>query len=501
MATASSPALAMRGIAKSFAGNTVLSEVNLTARAGEVLALVGENGAGKSTLMKILAGVHSADAGEILLDGQPVKFARPADALAAGIAMIYQELSLAPHLTVAENIFLGREPLAAAPVGFINDRQLNDQARLLLDEYGFKINPRARVGRLSAANRQLVEITRAIVEARRVVVMDEPTSSLTDHEVTELFRLIRDLKRRGLAVIYISHRLEELPEIADQLTILRDGRAVYTGQWGQITTDEMIRHMAGRELKEIFPPRQVSSGAVKLRVTGLSRPPKFEEISFAARAGEVVGIAGLAGAGRTELVEAIFGTQPAMSGTIEFNGTQTKAAQPNQSVQRGLSLLTEDRKRTGLCLNLPLATNITLANVRALVQGGRLQRKRETTAAQNFIQKLSIRPPAPAKPVGRLSGGNQQKSLLARWLFANSQVFLLDEPTRGVDVAARSDIYREINELAAAGAAIVMVSSDLPELLGMADRILVMRRGRLVAELDARQTTQEEILKHAAVEQ
>lgn len=501
MVTASSPALAMRGIAKSFAGNTVLSEVNLTVRAGEVLALVGENGAGKSTLMKILAGVHSADAGEILLDNQPVRFARPADALAAGIAMIYQELSLAPHLTVAENIFLGREPLAAAPVGLINDRQLNDQARLLLDEYGFKINPRARVGRLSAADRQLVEITRAIVEARRVVVMDEPTSSLTDHEVTELFRLIRDLKRRGLAVIYISHRLEELPEIADQLTILRDGRAVYTGQWGQITTDEMIRHMAGRELKEIFPPRQVSSGAVKLRVTGLSRPPKFEEINFAARAGEVVGIAGLAGAGRTELVEAIFGTQPAMSGTIEFNGTQTGAAQPNQSVQRGLSLLTEDRKRTGLCLNLPLATNITLANVRALVQGGRLQRKRETTAAQNFIQKLSIRPPAPAKPVGRLSGGNQQKSLLARWLFANSQVFLLDEPTRGVDVAARSDIYREINELAEAGAAIVMVSSDLPELLGMADRILVMRRGRLVAELDAKQTTQEEILKHATVEQ
>jgi ABC-type sugar transport system ATPase subunit len=501
METIIQPALAMRGIAKSFAGNIVLSDVNLTARAGEVLALVGENGAGKSTLMKILAGVHQPDAGEILLDGQPVKFARPADALAAGIAMIYQELSLAPHLTVAENIFLGREPLAASAFGFINDRQLNEHARTLLNEYGFKINPRARVGRLSAADRQLVEITRAIVEARRVVVMDEPTSSLTDHEVTELFRLIRDLKRRGLAVIYISHRLEELNEIADQLTILRDGRAVYNGQWGQITTDEMIRHMAGRELKKIFPPRRATSGLVKLRVTNLSRPPKFENISFEARAGEVVGIAGLAGAGRTELVEAIFGTQPAVSGQIEFNGTQTNQAQPNQSVQRGLSLLTEDRKRTGLCLNLPLSTNITLANVRALVQGGRLQRKLETTAAQNFIQKLSIRPPAPAKPVGRLSGGNQQKSLLARWLFANSQVFLLDEPTRGVDVAARSEIYREINELAEAGAAIVMVSSDLPELLGMADRILVMRRGRLVAELKAKQTTQEEILKHAALEE
>ncbi len=491
----------MRGITKSFSGNTVLADVNLTARAGEALALVGENGAGKSTLMKILSGVHQPDAGEILIEGERVHLTRPADALAAGVAMIYQELSLAPHLTVAENIFLGREPLKVAPIGFINGRELNTRARALLDEFGFRINPRARVGRLSAADRQLVEITRAIVEAKRVIVMDEPTSSLTNQEVEELFRLIRDLKSRGLAVIYISHRLEELPEIADHLTILRDGRAVYTGRWGEITTDEMIRHMAGRELKEIFPPRNAKVGDVKLRVTNLTRAPKFENVSFEARAGEVVGIAGLAGAGRTELVEAIFGAHPAESGEIEFGGEKGSATQPNRSVARGLSLLTEDRKRTGLCLNLPLATNITLANVCSLVKGGRLQRKAEFNAANNYIQKLSIRPPSPSKPVGRLSGGNQQKSLLARWLFANSQVFLLDEPTRGVDVAARSEIYREINELAEAGAAIVMVSSDLPELLGMADRILVMRRGRIVAELDAKKTSQEEVLKHAALEE
>jgi ribose transport system ATP-binding protein len=451
--------------------------------------------------MKILAGVHQPDAGEILIDGVQTRFERPADALAAGVAMIYQELSLAPHLTVAENIFLGREPMKIAPIGYINNRELNDRARRLLDEFGFDINPRSRVGRLSAANRQLVEITRAILEAKRVIVMDEPTSSLTSQEVEELFRLIRDLKSRGLAVIYISHRLEELPEIADHLTILRDGRAVYTDRWGKITTDEMIRHMAGRELKEIFPPRKTNIGEAKLRVTNLTRIPKFENVSFEARAGEVVGVAGLAGAGRTELVEAIFGATPATSGEIEFGTEKVTAAHPNRSVERGLSLLTEDRKRTGLCLNLPLATNITLANVRALVQGGRLQRKIEYSAANNFIQKLSIRPPTPSKPVGRLSGGNQQKSLLARWLFANSQVFLLDEPTRGVDVAARSEIYREINELAEAGAAIVMVSSDLPELLGMADRILVMRRGRIVAELDARKTSQEEVLKYAALEE
>jgi ABC-type sugar transport system ATPase subunit len=494
------PALEMRGITKSFAGNSVLTDVKLVARAGEVLALVGENGAGKSTLMKILSGVHHPDAGEILINGQPAKFARPADALAAGIAMIYQELSLAPHLTVAENIFLGREPLKFASIGLIDRVELNQRAKKLFDDYGFKINPRARLGRLSAADRQLVEITRAIVEAKRVIVMDEPTSSLTSQEVEELFRLIRDLKGRGLAVIYISHRLEELDEIADHLMILRDGKVVYTGEWGEIYTDEIIRHMAGRELKEIFPPRKAKIGGVKLRAKNLSRPPKFEDISFEARGGEVIGLAGLSGAGRTEVVESIFGADPAISGEIELAGRRIETAQPNKSVRNGLSLLTEDRKRTGLCLNLPVATNITLANVRALVRGIRLQPKLEIKAASEYIRKLNIRPPSPAKIVGRLSGGNQQKSLLARWLFANSQVFLLDEPTRGVDVAARSEIYREINELAESGAAIVMVSSDLPELLGMADRILVMRRGRLVAELNAKQTTQEEILKYAAVE-
>lgn len=492
-------ALEMRGIIKSFAGNTVLTDVSLSARAGEVLALLGENGAGKSTLMKILAGVHQPDAGEIFIDGQAVKIANPVDSLHHGVAMIYQELSLAPHLTVAENIFLGREPVSS--FGLINQRALNEKAGALLREYGFKLEPKAKVSQLSTAKRQLVEITRAIVEAKKVIVMDEPTSSLTSHEVEDLFRLIRDLKARGLAVIYISHRLEELDEIADEVTILRDGRAVFNGKWGSISTDEVIRHMAGRELKEIFPPRQAKIGDVKLRVSNLSRPPKFDNISFQAHAGEVVGIAGLAGAGRTELVEAIYGTQPALRGEINLSGQSILHAVPHRSVQHGLSLLTEDRKRTGLCLNLSLATNLTLANVKALLKGGVLQTKAETTAATDYINKLHIRPPSPAKTVGRMSGGNQQKVLLGRWLFAQTQVFLLDEPTRGVDVAARAEIYREINELAETGAAIVMVSSDLPELLGMADRILVLRRGRLVAELDAKTTTQEEILKYAAVEE
>jgi ribose transport system ATP-binding protein len=354
---------------------------------------------------------------------------------------------------------------------------------------------------LSAADRQLVEITRATAEARRVVVMDEPTSSLTAHETEELFRLISDLKRRGLAVIYISHRLEELGAIADRLTVLRDGREVYEGAWGEISQEQIIRHMAGRELKEIFPTRETKRGEVLLRVEGLTRAGKFEDVTFEARAGEVVGFAGLAGAGRTELVEAIFGAQPADRGEVYLNGSKFVARDPARAVGRGLGLLTEDRKRTGLCPDQTLARNLTLANVGALVKGWLVRRGRERGAAREYIERLHVRPPDPEKTAGRLSGGNQQKVLLGRWLFAGSRVFLLDEPTRGVDVAARAEIYRAVNRLAEGGAAVCMVSSDLPELLGMADRILVMRRGRLVAELDAKRTTQEEVLTYAALEE
>ncbi|MBV9928594.1 MAG: sugar ABC transporter ATP-binding protein [Acidobacteria bacterium] len=495
------PALEMRGITKSFAGNSVLAGVSLRAAAGEVHALVGENGAGKSTLMKVLAGVHRPEGGEILIEGRPVHFTSPADALAHGVAMIYQELSLAPHLTVAENIFLGREPLRFRPLGVVAKRELNERAGRLLEDYGFRIDPRAVVGRLSAAARQLVEIARATAEARRVVVMDEPTSSLTAHEAEDLFRLIRDLKGRGLAVVYISHRLEELGEVADRLTVLRDGREVYEGAWGELSQGEIIRHMAGRELKDIFPPRAAQRGAALLRVEGLTRKGKFEDVTFEARAGEVVGLAGLAGAGRTELVEAVFGAQPFDGGAVYLNGAKFNAPDPARAVGRGLGLLTEDRKRTGLCPDQTLARNLTLANVGALVKRWVLSRGREREAAREYVERLRVRPPDPERVAGRLSGGNQQKVLLGRWLFAGSRVFLLDEPTRGVDVAARAEIYRAVNRLAEGGVAVVMVSSDLPELLGMADRILVMRRGRLVAELDAKRTTQEEVLTYATLEE
>jgi len=495
------PLLEMRGITKSFAGNRVLAGVDLAARAGEVHALVGENGAGKSTLMKILAGVYHADAGEMLLSGERTRFADPSDALARGIAMIYQELSLAPDLTVAEDIFLSREPMLFAPLGIINRRELIEQASRLLNEYRFKLDPRTKVERLGAADRQMVEITRAILEARRVIVMDEPTSSLSTREVEELFRLIGDLKSRGLAIIYISHRLEELDQIADRLTILRDGQVAHAGKWGDISTDEMIRHMAGRELKEIFPSRSHRAGETLLRVESLSLPGKFADVSFEARAGEIVGIAGLTGAGRTELLEAIFGAHPADSGEIWIKDYKLNMASTSEAVRRGARLLTSDRKRTGLCLNLSIAKNLTLSNLRAIAKGLRLDRKRETAAVLDYANKLHIRPAEPKALVSRLSGGNQQKVVFARWLFADSKVLLLDEPTRGVDVAARAEIYRAIKELAETGAAIVLSSSDLPELMGMADRIMVMRRGHIVARLDARKTSQEEVLRYAALEE
>jgi ribose transport system ATP-binding protein len=489
----------MRRITKAFTGNSVLEDVDLVAFAGEVHALVGENGAGKSTLMKILSGAYRPDAGEILIEGVQTRINRPADALAEGIAMIYQELSLAKHLTVAENIFLGREPLAFAPLRIVNQREMNKRAAQILNGYGFNINPRTRIASLGAADRQLVEITRATLEANRVLVMDEPTSSLTSREVDELFRLIRNLKKNGIAVIYISHRLEELESIADRLTIIRDGRVVYTGLWGEIPPSSMIRHMAGRELKEIFPIRNSDPGETRLRVDSLSREGKFSDVTFEARAGEVVGIAGLAGAGRTELVETIFGAVTASTGQVFVNGNPVDSLRPDIAVAKGLGFLTEDRKQAGLCLNLSLAHNLTLANVKALVRHWKLSRQVELGAARDSIQRLRIRPEDPDKTIARMSGGNQQKVLLGRWLFAESKIFLLDEPTRGVDVAARAEIYRAINELVESGAAVVMVSSDLPELLGMADRILVMRRGRLVAELDAKATTQEEVLTYAAV--
>ncbi len=504
-ALSSAPPLAeLRDIDKSYGGVPVLKCARLTVSVGEIHGLVGENGAGKTTLVKILAGEVPHDGGEIAWLGEPVSLATRTDSDRLGISMIHQELNLAPHLTVAENIFLGHEPSRARLPGTIDRRREVSEARSSLEQLGFDLDPATPVGRLGPAERQLVEIARAVLRAKRLVIMDEPTSSLSAKEVEELFRVVRQLKERGTAVIFVTHRLEELAQVADRVTVLRDGETVHEAPMPRASFGELIRAMVGRELKEFFPPRQAARGDVALEVRDLARAKDserrgFSNISFTVRKGEIVGLAGLVGAGRTELAEALFGAKPAAQGKILIDGKEIKIRSPQAAIRHGMALITEDRKLTGLALNLPVPHNITLANLAALVRKGAIDLDKERQVAQDFFARLRIRAPSPLARVGRLSGGNQQKVVLAKWLFVQARIFLLDEPTRGVDVGAKAEIYRLMNQLAESGAAILMISSELPEILGMTDRVLVMRNGRLVKELTTAETTQEEIMRYATL--
>lgn len=496
-ATESSPELVeLRQIEKSYGGVPVLKKAHLAVRAAEIHGLVGENGAGKSTLVKILAGEVVRDRGEVYWLGAPTPLASRSDAAQLGITMIHQELNLAPHLTVAQNIFLGHEPTRG---GRIDRPREVSEARKHLEGLGFDLDSRTPVGRLSPAQRQLVEIARAVVRATRLVIMDEPTSSLSAREVEDLFRVVRQLQAEGVAVIFVTHRLEELAQVADTVTVLRDGETVHAGPMPRRDFGELIRAMVGRELKDFYPPRAARPAEITLRVENLSRRSKFQEISFAVRRGEIVGLAGLIGAGRTEVLEAIFGATPAEHGRIIIDGKQVMIRSPQDAIRYGLALITEDRKRTGLALNLSVAQNITLANLSAIVRNGYLDLEREEQVARDFVDRLRIRAPSTAQKLGRLSGGNQQKVVLAKWLFRQMQIFLFDEPTRGVDVGAKAEIYRLMNLLAESGAAILMVSSELPEILGMTDRVLAIRNGRLVKELITAQTSQEEIMRYATL--
>ena len=494
------PLLQMRAIDKRFPGVHALDHVDLEVRAGEVHCLLGENGAGKSTLMKVLMGVYRADAGQILLDGQPVHIGHPHQALAHGITMVFQELNLVPVLSVAENVFLGIEPLLVGPLGVVDWRTLRRRTRETIERFGFPLDPGTIVDRLSRAQQQLVEITKALVVQSRVVIMDEPTSSLSLEETEQLFGIIRRLRDAGVAIIYISHRLEELQEIGDRVTVMRDGKRIYTGEVATTDLKTMIRHMVGRELTDMYPKEPVPIGAERLRVEGLrARGGRVRDVSFSVRAGEIAGIAGLVGAGRTELAEAIFGVTPLEAGRIVVDGTPRSFRSPHDAIAAGLGLLTEDRKRTGLLLNLPVTHNTTVAALGRLLRGFHLPLGEERRVTMDFVGRLSIRTPSVRQLTIRLSGGNQQKVVLAKWLFAQSQILIFDEPTLGIDVGAKVEVYRLLGELARQGAAILMISSDLPELLAMSDRILVMRRGELVAELDARQTDQEETLRYMAL--
>ena len=485
--------LSLRGIQKSFGGVQALRDGNLDVAEGEVHLLMGENGAGKSTLMKIVAGMYTRDGGEMLWRGQPVSFTKPSEASAIGVAMVHQESLLAPHLSVAENIFLGRESTSA--VGWVDRRAIVAKATKVIADHGFRLDPQMRVSKLSPAGKQLVEICRALAQGSSLLIFDEPTSSLSNAETAEVFRIVRQLCERKLGVIYITHRLEELRSIGDRVTVLRDGATVHTGPLKELTRDQLIQHMVGRSVNAIYQREASPAGEVLLRVQDLSHG-FLKNISFEIRAGEIVGLAGLMGAGRTELCRVLFGLDPAESGTIEIGGQSVTPRNPRQAVGSGVALIPEDRQINGLALKLPIAFNITMPDLGRVSSYGVVNHPAENTLAEDYRQRLRIKCQSARQLAGRLSGGNQQKIVIAKWVARGARVFLFDEPTRGIDVAAKQEVFEEMDRLAKSGAAVLMVSSELPELVQVADRILVMAQGRLTGELPGK-TSQEEIMRLA----
>ncbi len=488
--------LELKNIQKRFGGVTALRNGNLTINEGEVHLLMGENGAGKSTLMKIVAGITQADAGEILWRGRKVAFQNPAEASANGIAMVHQECLLAPHLSVAENIFLGREPKHAG--GYVNRREMEQQAARLIEEHHFPLQAGWQVRKLSPAQKQLVEICRAILHGSSLLIFDEPTSSLSESETKEVFGIVRTLRARQMGVIYITHRLDELRSVGDRVTVLRDGETVHTCPLGELTTDQLIKHMVGREVTSIYQRDALPPGEELLRVHNLYRGNALQDISMYLRAGEIVGVGGLMGAGRTELCRAIFGLDPVDRGKIFVAGKELKIRTPREAVQAGIALIPEDRQKSGLATGLPISENVTLASLGAISTFGFLNQAAGKQMTNTFIARLRIKCSSGSQLAGRLSGGNQQKVVIAKWLARGAKIFLFDEPTRGIDVGAKVEVFDVMNELAKSGAAILMVSSELPELLQVADRILVMRQGRISGELPGRSATQEQIMRLAA---
>jgi len=481
----------LTGISKSFGATHALKDVDLRLRAGEVHALVGENGAGKSTLVKILSGAVKRDGGTVLYRGRPFEPRGPAHTLRRGIVVIYQEFNLAGHLNAAQNIFLGQE---TTRFGLLSDGRAIEKTRAILAQLGADFDVRVPVHRLSVAQRQLVEIGRALALKANVVVMDEPTATLSPEELNHLFEVIRKLKERGVGVIYISHRLEEIFRIADRYTVLRDGRHIQTGRVASTDQRALIAAMVGRDLSELYPRVEHEVGEPVLEVRGLSRRPVLRDVDLTVRRGEIVGIAGLVGSGRTELLRAIFGLDRAERGTIALAGRALERLDARRAVRAGLGLLSEDRAGEGLALRLSVAANVTLSNLSGISFGPVLRLALERDVVRSLAAELAIRMRSPAQPAGALSGGNQQKVAVARMLFSDCEVLLLDEPTRGIDVAAKADMFRLIGALAARGKGVLMVSSYLPELLGVADSIAVMREGRLSEKFGVAQLTQEKLL-------
>lgn len=491
--------LEMRDITKRFPGVLALDKVHFDLRPGEVHCLLGENGAGKSTLVKILAGAQPMDSGEIRIAGEPVHILSPHHAQEIGVSMIYQEFNLSPYLSVAENIFLGREPRAGRSP-FINWTKMYRDARAILSRIRVELDVRKPVNECSVAQQQMIEIAKALSFNAKIIVMDEPSATLTEHELDALFSLIRELRRGGIGLIYISHRLEEVFEIGDRCTVMRDGQYIATKAVCDVTREDIIRMMVGRELKDEFPKEIFARGSEMLRVEGLTRTGAFEDVTFSLHQGEIVGLTGLVGAGRTEVVRAIFGADKFDGGQIVLRGKPVTVRSPQDAIRQGIGLLTEDRKNQGLVLGMSVRENTTLANLKSLVSGIFVNRKKERAVTEHYVAELQIKTPSIEQVVQNLSGGNQQKVVLAKWLFTESQVLIFDEPTRGIDVGAKVEIYRLMNALVQRGVGVLMISSELPEVLGMCDRILVMHEGRLAGELLRADATQERIMRLATGE-
>jgi ribose transport system ATP-binding protein len=489
--------LLMERIVKRFGGTVALKEVSLSAERGEIHALVGENGAGKSTLMNVLSGAVLPDSGRISIDGTFVAMSSPHQASRYGIRAVHQEFSLVPHLSIAENILMGQMPRRRGM--WVDWRAAHARARAILGDLGFaQLDEHARVSRLSVSQQQIVEIAKALAEKPRILILDEPSAVLSKEELGLLFSLIRKLKSEDTLVVYISHRLEEVFEIADRITVLRDGERVDTVCRPSVAQNDLIRMMVGRSVEEIHPRRSTRPGNLLLSVEGLGRGEEFSDVSFTLRRGEVVGMFGLVGSGRTAVARSIFGAEPPTAGCVRIDGTAVRLRSPAEALRAGISLVTEDRKRDGLVMSCSIRDNVSMASLSRMRRLGFLDRARQGRMVQEKVRELAVRTSGIDAPVRTLSGGNQQKVVLAKWLLSRPRVLLLDEPTRGVDIGAKVEIYHLINSLAAEGVGVLLISSEMPEVLGMSDRILVMREGRLVGSLTRAEATEELLLQHAA---
>lgn len=482
----------MRGIDKSFGSNQVLKQAGFTLESGEVHALMGENGAGKSTLMKILTGVYTKDAGTVLVDGKEVNYKNPQEAEKAGIVFIYQELNVMFDLTVEENLFMGKE--IHGKFGICDKKAMQKKAQEALNILGVNTSPKTVMAELSVGQQQMVEICKALMADAKVIIMDEPTAALTQSETVALFKVIESLRKKGVSMVYISHRMEEIFELCDRITVLRDGSYIGVKNIPETNMNEIVKMMIGREIGERYPSRNVKIGKEVLKVKELTRKGTFHDVNFSVRAGEVLGVSGLMGAGRTEIMQAIFGNLSYESGTIEIDGKEVKISNPRQAMEHGIGFITEDRKTEGLMLDKSIRENISLCNLRRISKSSVISREAEKNMVAEAIKDLHIKCFGSYHECNNLSGGNQQKVVLAKWILTNPKILILDEPTRGVDIGAKKEIYSIINKLAAQGVAIIMVSSELPEVLGMSDNIMVVREGEVRGIISYEEANQERVM-------